>query len=279
MTIRTFPKIYSSVSTATGTDKVMYAFPLPGGAVVNGAWLDHSQSIPDVSVDSAIQTSIFGYIVPVLDLDAGTVPDTIWDNQIPKDSADDTHDTLDIDRHGAVDDPVAELGDVNINAMLDFKDGPRRIFKRETIHTFPKSPIGFKVGTPDTYYALDSFKTRLSGTYRVNAPSYYLVAIGVATGADTASAWPVLNTRGEWSQLAYMADALKDAMKAMAGLSISGTQEPYTEAMILIHSYLEHVKETDAGAWGTGTVRTWGKMVMDITLPGDFNVAQLSSGA
>lgn len=279
MTIRTFPKLYGAVKPTTGTDRVIFAFPLPGGAVVNNAWMDLSIMFPDVDVSSAIQYSLFGYIVPVLDLDAGTVPDTIWDNQVPKDQADDTADTIDIDRHAAVNDPVAELGDVNINALVDFQDSPRQVFRKEELLTFPKSPRGFKVGTPDTYYATDVVKARMSGTYRIKAPSYYLVALGVATGVDTSTAFPIINTRGEWMQLAYMEDALKDAMKAMAGLAISGTQEPYTEAMILIHSYLEHVMESTAAQFGTGTLEAWGKMTMDITLPGDFDVASLSAQA
>lgn len=279
MTIRTFPKQYSAMVVGSGNDTVMYAFPLPGGSVVNNAWMEASVMIPDVDVSSAIQYSCFGYIVPILDLDAGTTPDIIWDNQVPKDQADDTADTIDIDRHTLVNDPVSELGDVNINAMLDLKDGPRRVFKREHLFTFPKSPTGFKTGTPDTYYAMDHFRAKMSGTYRVMAPSYYLVAMGVATGADTSTNFPVLNTRGEWMQLAYMKDALVDAMKSMAGLVATGTQEGSTEALILIHSYLEHVLEQNAAQWGTGTMEAWGKMTMDITLPGDFDLAQLSSGA
>lgn len=280
MTIRTFPKMYSAVQVATGADMVMFAFPLPGGARINQAWMETSIMFPDVDVSSALHCAMFGYIVPVLDLDAGTTPDLIWDQQVPKDSADDTPDTLDIDLHTAVDDPVAELGDVNINAMLDFESGPRRVFKREKILTFPKSPQGFKTGTPDTYYAMDNFVTKLSGSYTVKVPSYYLVALGVSTGSDTdGSVFPAINTRGEWMQLTYMNDALIDAMKAMAGLAVSGTQEPYAEAMILIHSYLEHVHEIVAAQWGTGTAEAWGKMTLDVTLPGGFDVAQLSASA
>lgn len=280
MSIRTFPKMYSAVAVATGADLVMYAFPLPPGAVVNGAWMDVATMVPDVDVSSAIHQSIFGYIVPVLDMDAGVTPDVIWDNQIPKDVADDTADLLDIDFDTADISPVLELGDVNINAMLDFETGPRQTFKRETILNFPKSPFGFKTGTPDTYYAMDTFRTKLRAKYTVKTPSYYLVGLGISTGADTdGSVFPAINTRGEWMQLTYMQDALHDAMKAMAGLAVSGTQEPYTEAMILIHSYLEHVHEISAAQWGTGTVEAWGKMTMDITLPGDFDIAQLSASA
>lgn len=279
MSIRTFPKQYSAMQVATGADRVVFAFPLPGGAVVNNAWLDLSLMFADVDVKSALLYSLFGYIVPILDLDAGTTPDTIWDNQVPKDSADDTADVLDIDRHTAIDDPVIELGDINVNAMLDFQDGPRQTFKREKILTFPKSPSGFKAGTPDTYYATDVIRAKMSSTYRVNVPSYYMIGLGVATGVDTATAFPVLNTRGEWSQLAYMKDALVDAMKALTGLVATGTQESTTEAMVLIHSFLEHVIESNTDSWGTGLVQSWGKMTMDITLPGDFDVAQLSGGA
>ncbi len=279
MTIRTFPKMYSARTPASGQDRVMFAFPIPGGAVINNAWMEVSTMFPDIDVKAALQYSLFGYIIPVLDLDAGVTPDIMWDNQVPKDQADDTADTIDIDRHTALDDPVAELGDINIHALLDLKDGPRQVFRRETLLNFPKSPTGFKTGTPDTYYAMDHVKAKMSGTYRITAPSYYIVAVGVATGADTDATFPSINTRGEWMQLAYMKDALVDAMKAMAGLAVSGTQEPYTEAMVLIHSYLEHVIEDTAGTWGTGSANVWGKMTMDITLPGDFDVAQLSSSA
>lgn len=279
MTIRTFPRQYSARQIATGSDEVLFAFPLAQGAHVNNAWLDFSMQIPDVNVLSAIVTSLFGYIVPIVDIDSAQTPDAIWDQQIPKDSVDDTADSLDIDLHSAVDDPLVELGDVNINSMLDLMDAPTRTFKRETLLTFPKSPVGFKTGTPDTYYAQDSFRTKLKSNYTVKVPSYYLVGLGVATGADTSTIFPIFNGAGQWAQLAYMKDALVDAMKAMVGLHVSGTQEASTEAMILIHQYLEHVIEDVAAQWGTGTVTTWAKMTMDITVPGDFDVAQLSAQA
>lgn len=278
--LHTYPKRYSQIQVAAGTDSVMFGFALPAGAIVHKVWGEVNTMIPDISVLSTTVHAMHGYIIPVLDLDAGLGWDGTWDNQVPKDSPDDTEADIDIDRHTADDTPIVEIGDIHVDTIFDIDNMIRKIFKRETLGSFPKTPVAFQAGTPDTYSSVEHYKIRLNKKYRVKSPSLMLFGIGVADGLDTSTGNFTVNTAAEWAQLKYMTIALEDAMKAQLGISQTAGDDPYNQAMILLHSYLEQAFEMTAGGFAAAAALTgWGKMTAHISVPGDFGRIALTGSA
>ncbi len=283
--IHTYPKRYSGVKVASGSDYVMFGFPLPAGAMVHQSWMEISTVIPAVDVDIATVHNVMGYILPVLDLDAGLSQNQMWDNQIPKDSPDDTEGGVDID-YGAADlAPIIELGDVHNESIINLGVQPRKIFKREVMGTFAKTPVAFEVdgisAGNDSFSSTDHFSVHMTRKLRVSVPSWMLIGIGVADGADVGTTNFIVDTAAEWAQLQYMRIALEDAFKAMISVSQVAGDDPYNQALILIHNYLEEAFNSNAGMFdSTGyTLQAWGKMTAHISMDGDFDAQAMSAQA
>lgn len=276
MSIRTFPKIWSQVVCAANTDKVLFAQPLPTGAVLNNVWLNISL-ISDALIGRKV-ASMYGmhaYVIPLLDPDSGILPDVMWDNQVPKDKAL-SEDMLDLDQVDTTDTtPIVEPGIINVEGMLNVQEQPEMVFSREKIVTWADQKGGYD-RTADDYAPTDKVVAKLNRAIHVKYPSYFMLAISSPVTTFTSTAWKIMNEDSEWTQLQYMEYTLEDAWKAIVGLTEAADDDPYVDAMENIGEYLEVFHEETAGAWNQTTWRVFGKASFDITLPGSLDKIQLS---
>jgi hypothetical protein len=275
MSIRVFPKMYASAQTTTGSDIVLFALPLPGGAVVNQAWMEvHCVGSPIGQSNIAVY-GLHGYVLPVLDPDAGTTPDAMWDAQVPKDAAM-AADVIDLDTVTAVSTPVLELGEPSIARIIGMTTSPVMTFAREKLVSAGLGAPGYDKASA-TFLPTDFFQARLKRRVEVDVPSYYLIGLSVPDTLATLSAFPVINTDGEWMQLKYMQYTLHQAFMRLAGLTEAGAESPYDEAMTVIANYLEVAYEQTAGVWSGITWNAMGKITFDITLPGNMDVNNMTA--
>lgn len=273
--LRTFPKIWSQVLCAQGTDKVLFAQPLPTGSVLNQVHLNISiLAALGISRIQAVMYGLHAYVIPVLDPDAGTTPDVIWDNQVPKDKVL-AEDMLDLDTGSAVVAPITEPGLINVEGMLNVQEQPELIFSREKFITWADQKGGYDRAADD-YMPTDKIIGRIRRSIHVDQPSYFLLAISSPATDRTATAWKVMNEDSEWTQLQYMEYTLEDAWKAIVGLTEAADDDPYVDAMENIGEYLEVFHEETAAAFVPTTWRVFGKASFDITVPGSLEKIMLT---
>lgn len=275
MSIQAYPKQYSQVACGPNTDKVMFAIPLPPGAVVNQV-TGYVKMITTVGISrlTGCAYGFHGYILPVLDPDSGQTPELIWDTLVPKEEALNS-DSIDLDTADADTEPLFELGLPSAEALLDVSLSPVQIFAREEIITWADDKGGWE-HTADDWLPTTKFRIKLNKRYRVSVPSYLLMAISSPDMAATATAFPVINTDAEWLQLAYIGVALEDAFKDLIGLTETGAETPYSDALTLLGQYIEDFHEEDSGAWATATWKAWGKIIANVSLPGHFDQVAIS---
>lgn len=273
--IRTFPKLWTQRQVAPATDQVIAAFPIPQGGVLNNVWFN-----VHVLANAAVlrlQASLFGlhaYVVPIPDPDSGITPDALWDQVIPKD-APLTSDSLDIDTESAVSAPLFEIGEVNAESLIEVGSQPNLVFSREEMITFAVNKGGWE-HTADDYLPTAQFSAKLRRQYRAEVPSYFLLALSNPDTLSTSTTYTVVNTSAEWAQLKYMGITLEHAMIDLMGLTETGAESPYEDAMNLINNILERVFEETAAAFTNPTWRVFCKATADITVPGTFENITIS---
>lgn len=272
---RTFPKVWSQVLCPVDTDKVLFAQPIPAGSILNNVFLNIS-ILAEAAVlrTSAAMYGIHAYVIPIIDPDAGTTPDNLWDQMVPKDKVL-SADMVDMDTALVDSDAIAEPGLINVEGMLNVGVHPQLIFSREKFITWADQKGGYD-RTADNWMPSDKIVTKMKRSVFVEFPSYFLLALSSPLTTFTQTAWKIMNTDAEWTQLQYMEYTLEDAWKNIVGLIESGAETPYAEAMVVIGEYLEVLHEETAAAWAPQTWRAFGKASFDITVPGSLDQISLS---
>ena len=71
---------------ASGTDEVVAWYPLPKGCTLKNVYLDVHMIGPEgLTINKSCMYGLSGFVVPILDPDAETSVETLWDNLVPKD--------------------------------------------------------------------------------------------------------------------------------------------------------------------------------------------------
>lgn len=219
-----------------------------------------------------------GVVVQIDDIDTALSFDTLWDQMVPKDQE------LTLggqDLSGVTDaTPEFEPGEPDVTAITDYQifDDDMEWFKRRKLITFASHPLGFEVGTPDSYIPRDTFKIRSRRRMAVEVASAALFAISAPALDDTtATVFDTFASEAELMQVKYLEVVLEQAWMALAGLTETGAETPYEEAMALIADYLEpDVLEETASSFVGQSWTTFTSMTFDITVPGRREVKQLS---
>lgn len=271
---RLHPKVYLAAECAVAEDTVIFAQAIPGGGKINNVSIDLQLMSDQVSIGIGCFYGLHGYVVPVLDPDTPSIPDTMWDLQVPKDKPL-TADSLDMDTGSVDTNPVFELGDVSVETIVKAATAPRQVFRRVKLFSGGSGMAAFN---QDNYTCrhIDQFKFRIKSNIRVEAPSYLLVALSSPDTLATSSAWPVVNTDGEWMMFTYMAHTLRQAWMATVGLIEATAETPYIDALEFIADTIEWVHEKQGGLFGTTKWRVWGQGSIDMSVPGDIGNISLT---
>ena len=276
--IRLFPRIRSQRVIGVGVDQALFGISLPSDCILNSINAEvHVVGQTVQTIATAIMYGIQGYVLPVLDPDAGAELDTVWDTLVPKD--DDT-DTIDLDT-GAVDaQSMFEPGEAAMAEVLDLGLQPQRIYASQRMKSWANANFRQEQTDVLEWVPSEVHKIRVGRKrYHCKGPSVVIFALGNADMLDTSSGVLTALAENEWPRVKYMGTVLEQALMQHFGLVEAGAETPWVEAAQLLRKYLEpDVHEETAGAWSAQTLRTWTNVTFDVSVPGTMDSIQIGTG-
>jgi hypothetical protein len=263
----------------SGADGVIAACPLPAQGKLNNVSLNIQGITSSISPLQAVMYGISGFVVPVMDPDAASSVDLLWDTLIPKD-VESSAAAFDLDTAAAETSPEFEWGEVDLEHILDIGGAPVEIFQRRGLLTYAGAQSrGFESGSPDTWIPTISINAKVKRNVVVEVPSMVLFGFSNPVLGDTTASPPTSPTETQWPILTYLEDFLVDAVKQWVGLTETGAESPYEEAAAFIADYIEpDAFEETAGAFQSNSWSVFSKCTFDVTVPGSVNVGPLGSG-
>lgn len=220
---------------------------------------------------------IDAYAVPVHDLDADDLYDTIWDLQIPKATGGGT--VLDLDVESADTDPDFEPGEIDWNAVYDWESGPERLYKARG--SIGAADVGSGLGATGAFtHFLPRFKRniKIRPGGRAKVATVVMFALSSPVLDRTTATGLTMPTEAGWLQLQLLRDTAIDALKSLVGLTEAGAETPYVDALTFLENTLApDAFEETANQWGTGTweLTCTGKIVASV--PGTLSIGRLAS--
>jgi len=276
---RLYARRMGQTSVSAADDAVMFGVSLPSGSRVN-----HIRARMSCEA-SAAQTMnlqclymVEGWILPVLDPDAGAQMDTIFDQLVPKDT--DT-DTLDLDTGAAASGSFYEPGEHDWSELIDVGLQPERIFQRKRLLSFANNPIGFHITSGDAvkWWPSDAWALDIKKNFFVRQPSLLVFAFANPPLLDTTGTLPTVLAENEWTRFKYVTDFLHQAIIELIGLTESGAETPYDEMTTLIKKWMDpDVYEGTPGSFTPVTWRPVWDAGIDVSVEGTMGSATLSSG-
>lgn len=278
MGFRLFRHTLSQVSVPGGSDQVLGGVALPSESTLNNIWGECHVIGTNVTFTNAFMYGVKGVTVFIDDIDTSVNFDSLWDTQVPKDQE---LANAGFDLSGVADaTPEFEPGEPDVTAILDYKlfDDDAEWFKRRKLLTFAVSKGGYLDGTPDTYSPTDFFKIRSKRNQNVEVASVAMLGFSAPALDDTTTAvFDTPASEAELIQAKYIEIILEQAWMALVGLTETGAETPYDEAMAFLADYLlPDVFEESAGAFGAMTWQVFTAMTFDFTVPGRREIKQLS---
>lgn len=279
--MRIFGRRLTSIAIPGGTDEVVIGFPLPAGGVLNNVHMEwHIIGPEDVVLNHAGMYGIGGYVVPVVDPDAALSYDTIWDNLIPKDTAQ-AAGALDLDTAAADATPEFEPGEPRWSGIFDLTSlAPKEIFRRRKLLSIASAQFGHQVivSASDTWVPTDYFNTKVGQKVRVKSPSMVLFGFSSPTLDAVSTSQKTAPTENEWTLLQYVEVAMEQMFFQLIGLVEAGAETPYVESAAFIARLLEDVIFEETAAFiDTMQWQVYCKATFDISVPGTISQATLSS--
>ena len=276
-------KIKSQRSVAAGGDQVLLGLSLPAGSVLhgfNGSIEYHRATGVLEPLLSVAGIGMEGWILPVSDPDAAEAFDATWDRLVPKDT---DVETIDEDTGAADSTPFWEIGEPDWTTIFDVGLQPRKVWGKYQMLTAGTThgPIVQDNQTPFTFEWLPLRRevVRQRRNYRVSVPSVLLFAMSVSSGDDTTVTLPTALAENGWNRLMYIKDVLHEALRSLYGLTESGAETPYEEAVALLKAVLEpdFVEET-AATFAAYNLEAISEMAITFSVVGELNPQVLSSG-
>jgi hypothetical protein len=219
-------------------------------------------------------------VLPLQDPDTPVSYDVLWDEMVPKDEdLGSGTDVFDLDTATADTDPEFEPGEPDISKILREDTVMAEIWKRRQLISFPKSPVGFQAGTPDTYYPIDAFKSSISKPIRIDYPSVILFGVSSPNLSDINATLESSLSESSLMQMKYIDTVLERALMAALGLIEAGAETPWIEALSVLEEILEpDLFQTTSSAWSTNTWTCFSTVTFDVSVPGEFGKVALTSG-
>lgn len=279
--IRMFAKRLTSQLVTPGTDTVIASLALPSGSRLNDVSVDiRAHQVTAISLNSVTMCAIEAWIIPILDPDAATSVQTLWDTLVPKDT---DADVVDLDTGAADATPFFEPGEPDFSDMLEVGLRPERIYHanrllsvvNDNFLVFQDNQTPFDVlWLPGT-----SFRIRIRKNFAVRQPSMLLVAFANPSLDDTTVTVQASPAEAEWGQLKYIGHVLERAMLHVFGLFEAGAETPWEEATALLKKHLEpDVFEDSGGIFASASWRVTAKAMFDHSVEGRLADTAISTG-
>ncbi len=279
--IRMFARRMTKRSVLTGEDRVIIGLSLPSGSRINDINIEmhFAQSTP-LNISNAVMVAVEGWIIPVLDPDAATLLDTIWDNLVPKDT---DVEVVDLDT-GAADATVFyEPGEPDFSQLLDVGLRPERIYSSSRLLTISSGSVATYQDnqTPflPVWYPGFVQKIRIRKNYGVSQPSVLLFAVGNPSLDDTSGTGMTAAAEAEWGQTKYIGHVLERALLHLFGVTEAGAETPWEEATALLKKHLEpDVFEQFGTELASSTWLITARAVIDHSVEGRLGDQAISTG-
>lgn len=279
--MRIFGRRGSFNRVTAGTDQVVAEYPLPSGGKLNNVDLEvHVIGIEETSIRTLNAYGLTGFVVPVVDPDAATSVQTIWDTLIPKD-LDAGSGVFDLDTLAVDTTPEYELGELDLSAVFELVGlKPREIFRRRKRISVASNSTGFEnqAAATDDFTPVDFFTTKVRGNVSVQRPSMVLFGVSSPDMTQTTATVPTAPSETQWMLLQYLEQAVENMLMFVAGLIETGAETPYEESSAFVAQLLEATlfEEVATGfnpqSWDVFTFATF-----DISVPGRMQLGTISS--
>lgn len=279
--IRMFAKRLMRGSVNSGTDRVIAGMSLPSGSTLNNVnirvdlWGTQNRAVTD-----SLFYAVEGWLIPVLDPDAASPYDTIWDALVPKDT---DIEVMDLDTGAGDATPFYEPGEPDFSQMMDVGLRPERVFHQNSfmtvangsIATFQDNQTPFApVWVPGT-----TVNIRLGKKYRVLQPTVLLFALASPVLDDTTTTLDAAAAEAEWGQVKYIGHVLERAMLHLFGVVEASTDAPWEEATVLLKKHLEPDPiELVAGELSNVAWHFLAKAMFDHSVEGELGQKSISTG-
>lgn len=271
--------------TAQNTDLALAALDVPHDGILNGFGGEVSVQADAESVVKAHAYDLGGFIVPSPNPEDSTTYDDLLHDYVDK-AKDASATGIRLDEDPSATTPIWEPGEVRWGDLMDVAilDDEKMFYKYRGLMTFPKRPVGWVDGSPDTYIPTDFVNIRsMAGRRRVSIPSHAILACSAPSMDDSSTTLvvPAENTR-EWMWLRNAQQMLEFAYSYMLAMTDGSGDDPWELATL----YLEELiappirQPTAAGTYFTTTrnVIAVGKGTFDISVPGRDAITQISGG-
>lgn len=279
MSLIVYSKQASQVTVGADSDRVVAAVTIPRGCELVRAWFNQHVLVHGQAITNLFFYGVKGMITDLLDDDAATGYDSIWDAKVPKDTTASSG-SLDLDTEGLVTAAEFDLGQPDMQSVYDMTIG-QEFFRRRKMISFATSPIGYEGGGEDTYTAADSWSSPVNIKYKCPMERNQAAMLGFSSpGLVETTASIASFDEKELVFIRYLEWTMQQAMMSLIGLTESTAETPWIEAQSAIASFLEPAVYDQSGglnfAATTWEVVTQATFMLKVT--GDMERAVLSGG-
>lgn len=270
----------SLTQVAGGSDTVLAGCPVPPGGRLTQAHINISAVLLQaLAIEEVVEYGVAGYLLPVLDPDSATGFNTIWDTLVPKDDVA-ADDTIDLDTGTSDTTPFAELGEVNMNAVLGI-DGVDSVefFRNDGFISYASNPQGFHKDTTLFYLPAVSIRATAKRGYATEQPAVALLGFASPVLGQTQVGSHSAPSKSSWGMMMFLESTITDMMKLLFSLPEAGAESPYEEASAFITDLLEPVmtEETNRAtdwlstSWDVNTKVTFQVFMPDLSSMGNLS--------
>ncbi len=279
--IRMFAKRLQSEVIVSGADRVIASLPLPSGSRLNDVSIDvRAHQLAALGLNAVTMFAIEGWILPILDPDAATVVNTLWDTLVPKDT---DVETIDLDTGATDATPFYEPGEPDFSDLMEVGLRPERIYHmnrmlsvaNDSFLTFQDNQTPFDV----LWLPGARVNIRIRKNFAVRQPSMLLFAFANPSLDDTTVTETAAPAEAEWGQLKYIGHVLERALLHLFGVVEAGAETPWEEATALLKKHLEpDVFEDSGGVFASASFRVTAKAMFDHSVEGRLGTTSISTG-
>jgi len=266
------------IISAAGSDQVFFGLSLPSDTVINSIRAQvHLVGTTIIDHLLAHYYAIEGWILPVLDPDAATQFETIWDNLVPKDT---DVEVVDLDVVASDTSPFFEPGEVDWTQLLDVGLRPKKIYGKYQLQTYANAASKLTVATDDpSYVPTDVVHISINKRMRVTQPSILAFAFAVPSGDDTSTVSETALAEGQWGQVKYIDHVMERGMLHLFGVVEAGAETPWEEATALLKLHLEpDVREETAGHYSAPAYNVDVDAIIDHSVVGSLGKGTITTG-
>lgn len=282
MSSRMFARRTSQEDIAAGADQVLVGMSLPSDTVIHDirAKISFHGSSGVRAAGAFTAYAVEAWILPVLDPDAASPFNTIWDALVPKDT---DVQTLDLDTAAGDATPFWEPGEADFGALFDVGLRPERLYHKHEFLTLMNTsgPVLQDAAAPTDAVWIPGRNLRIhvGRRLRVRQPSVLLIAMASPSGDDTTLTEEAALAENEWFQVKYIEHVIERAELSMFGLVETGAETPWEEASILLQKHLDpDVFEGTDGSFVSQAYFAVTELGVDHSVPGVREKRMITTG-